>query len=163
MKPLYIFLIFLLSFSKVYSQIRVEKAVITKNSDNVDPNFDNARRFESALNTKNLEYLNHEEAYSKIFIFIGEKKVFYQENYPSEKVKLINHSIKDSNVKTVLKKEIFTFEIKKRSLILKNHKNNTPLILKIDRSGEYIKLINEKTKETYIALEKKIAQNRNPE
>ncbi|MDR4955067.1 hypothetical protein REB14_23025 [Chryseobacterium sp. ES2] len=158
MKPIFVFLIFLLFFSKNYSQIIIERAVITKNSGNADPNFDNARRFESSLDIKNMDYINPEQVYSKIFIFIGDNKVFYQECYPSEKVKLINHSIRDSNFERILKKETFTFKIQKKSLILKNTKNNSELILRIDKSGEYVKLINEKTKDIYIALEKKISE-----
>jgi hypothetical protein len=86
MKPLYIFLIFLLSFSKVYSQISVEKAVITKNSDNVDPNFDNTRRFESTLDTKNIEYLNPEQAYSKILFLSVKKRSFIRRIIPLKKL-----------------------------------------------------------------------------
>lgn len=62
-----------------------------------------------------MDYIHPEQAYSKIFIFISNNKVFYQECYPSKKVKLINHSIRDSNFERILKKETFTFKIQKIS------------------------------------------------
>jgi hypothetical protein len=156
MKYILVFLISLLFFSKAYSQEIIEIPAVTKKSKSSDPNFDNFRRFQNNLNTKNLDYINTDQAYSKTFIFIGDKKVFYQISYLSKKIKLINHTLKGSHFESVLQKETFSFEIKKEFLILKSLKNNTQLVLKIDRSGKYIKLIDERTKEIYIALEEQV-------
>ncbi|MFP3592028.1 hypothetical protein [Chryseobacterium sp. SIMBA_038] len=154
MKQIFISFVFLLSISKIYSQEIKESPVIIKASKNADPNFDNFTRFEYSLDTRNIDVLNANQPYSKVLIFIGDKKVFSQTNSSSTKVQLMNHSIKDSHFESILTKTTFTFKIKKQFLILTDIKNNSELILKIDRSGEYIKLVDEKTKEVYVGKEK---------
>ncbi|WP_157885989.1 hypothetical protein [Chryseobacterium glaciei] len=154
MKQTFISFVFLLSISIIYSQEIKESSVIIKVSKNVDPNFDNFTRFEYSLDTRNIDILSPDQPYSKVLIFIGDKKVFSQINSSSKKIQLTNRSIRDIHFESILTKTTFTFKIKKQFLILTDIKNNNESILKIDRSGEYIKLVDENRKEVYVGKEK---------
>lgn len=157
MKQLIAFLIFTLSFSKIYCQKQeiTEGPVVLKPSKMIDTEFDQAKTYEYVLDMRNLTIIKPQQPYSKVLVFVNNEQAFSQTNYVKNETQLVNHSLRNANAETVLKKAVLKPKIKDEVITLTNPKDNTKIVLKIDRSGNYIKLTDVRTKEIYIAKQQK--------
>jgi len=139
MKQLYILLVICLPFASYYSQevIKADAPEVLKPSKFTDSDFTNTKAYEY----KSKSVTKPQQAHSKVLVFVSNEEAFFQ----------MNPGIGTEGRKTLLKPTI-----KDDIITLTNLKNSEKIVLKIDRSGDYIKLTDTKTKEVYLAKQKRI-------
>jgi len=155
-RQLFAYLILCLSFSTIQAQ-KVKKTTIpevVKPVKTTDIYFANNATYSYYIDTKSINIIKPKQVYLKILIFESNEKAFLELCSPNKQIKLIDQDIKKSHVQYDTKEIELDSEIKNGIITLTNPLDKKKITLKINRSGEYIKLTDMKTKEVYIAEEK---------